>query len=195
MTDKEVQDIFAEELTNKSTKEALMASQNRIAVQILSGLIGPEIDDGVWGMLKDITYAKSRLSMFLGIAAGSLIQVEEGMLGKMVFLYGTWLQVVIYLYNNYEDLNSEEFKKGWDRETTLSIKNELSEKYNKLERQFVMTQTLAINHQDFPLMEQTYNWALLAILGREHFNQFREEFNKTAVLLRKYQTELRSPPA
>lgn len=35
MTDKEVQDIFAEELARKSTEEALMAAYERIAVQIL----------------------------------------------------------------------------------------------------------------------------------------------------------------
>ena len=165
MTDKEVQDIFVEKLMNKSTKEALMASQNRIAIQILSGFVGPETDDEIWEILKDIVYAKSRLGMFMGIAAGYLVQMEESILGEVVFLHRTWLQVITYLYNNYEGLNSEEFRKGWDRETILDVKNELDKKYNNLKRQFTATQTLSIYHQDLPLMNQTFTWALLAMLA------------------------------
>ncbi|MBI2670335.1 MAG: hypothetical protein HYX20_04310 [Candidatus Yanofskybacteria bacterium] len=201
MTDKEVEKIFAEELVGKSTREVLMASQNRIAIKILEKSAKPRLNDTVWKLLKDIAYAKSRLSMFLGITSGSLVKmgknllVEENVLQEAVFLHRTWLQVITFLYENYDNLNSEEFRKEWDKETTLEVKNELAKKYENLSRQFAATETLAVNQQDFTMMDQTFNWALLAILGSESFKQFMEEFNKTAVLLRKYQTELFSPSA
>ena len=77
MTDEEIQDIFAEELTGKPTEKALMVSQNRIAIEILEKSAKPFVNDGAWELLKDITYTKSRLGMFLGITSGSLVQVKK----------------------------------------------------------------------------------------------------------------------
>ncbi|MBI2063957.1 MAG: hypothetical protein HYT65_03125 [Candidatus Yanofskybacteria bacterium] len=195
MTNRKVQDIFAEELTGKSVREALMSSQNRIALEILEKLIPAQADDPAWKLLKDIACAKSRLCMFMGFISDSLVRVDNGVLEEAVFLHRIWLQAVTFLYENYDNLDSEEFRKGWDKETTLEVKNELAKKCEDLSQQLVTTKTLSIHHQDFRLMDQTFNWTLLAVLGSELFKQFMEEFNKTGVLLRKFQTELLTPSA
>ena len=196
MTDKEVQDIFAEELADKPTREALMVAHNRIALQILAGLAESSINAETWGLLKDTAYAKSRLCRFIGIAPDSVTAWDKDALREVIFLHKHWLEVFEYLYNNYENLDSEEFKRSWpSREEILDTKKELTKKYEKIVLQFATTKTILLNHRDFSLMDQTFTWALLAILGYERFKQFQEEFNMTMALLRKYKAELISPPA
>lgn len=193
MTDKEVQDIFAEELEGKTTEGALMATYERIAVQILSGVAGSSVNDAAWGLLKDTAYAKSRLCHFISLKPAIITGLDENILKDVIGLYQKWLIVLEYFCNNYEKLD-DEFKRHWPSvEEILGTKDVLADKCRKMEEQFNAAGTIVLNHGDFPWMDNSFNWLLLAILGRELFKQFSEEFNKTAALLRKYKTALLSP--
>lgn len=149
MTEKEVQEILAEGLMNKDTAEALAASQARIAIEILKKMTNTQTSEKTQKLLKDIILTKNRLGAFLKIRPGSILKTTDAMLQEVVSFYGLWIEVLNFLYENYDGIDSEEFRKRWDRESALEVKNLLAQKYENLRRQLIATGTISIYQQDF----------------------------------------------
>ena len=195
MTEKEVQDIFVEELAGKLTEEALMAAYERIAVQILGGLVGPEINDETWGLLKDTAYAKSRLCLIKVDRPTIILGADEDVFKETLGLYKHLEEVINYFWNNYDSLDQDKFKRIWPKETVSGLRDDIAKKCEKLEQQFKISETILFGRNDLYFLDQSFTWTLQAILGTELYKQFQEEFNQTLSLLRKYKTELLSPSA
>ncbi|MBI2063203.1 MAG: hypothetical protein HYT61_03125 [Candidatus Yanofskybacteria bacterium] len=190
MLEKEVRDILAEELMDKTTPEALIMSQVRIAWEIIKKITKSAISAETEELFKNIILTKNRLGTFLGIKSNSIVKMENAVLKEVLSFYEFWLKVLTFLYDNYDDIKSEEFRKGWDKESTLDSKNALSKKYEDLQHQFTTPKTLRIHSQDLSLINATLTWALIAMFGYDSYTQLTKEFNETEVFLKKYRDEL-----
>ena len=192
MNEKEVRDIFAEELADKPTLEAILAAQYRIGVIILAKF-WTSTDDESWKMLNETTHAKCRLRHFLGLEP-SLIN-DLNMITEVFYLYEHWLKIFKYFCDNFETLPNE-FKNHWpSREEISSTKDALADVYKNIREMFNTNRSILVNVAHLPWMDNGFDWLYLAILGRENFGKFKTEFNQATSLIGKYEEEIMAPSA
>lgn len=195
MIEKEIQDILGNELATKDPQEALLDTYYLIAIKILNRLFKSVALPGeeIWKIIRKTTYARSRLCYFKVLDHRSTQNVKIATLTEVVSLYKIWLETMDYFRDKYSSFSYEELDKVWPEEAIVRFRNLVAKKYKQHEHQFQTTKTLAIEIQDFELMNETFNWIQELILGKELFIQYLEEFNKALETLRLLQAELMIP--
>ncbi len=193
MTAQEIQDIFVRELENHGIREALMNTYYQISLEILAKLARPLLDGERWETLLAVSFSQSRLSLFL-VISGSQAGVSVAVLQKKnledaVYVFECGLKATTYLYDNFDELDAQEFKEKWTKDQVLEIKNFLAERYQKL-KQELEKETLVVKTQEFTLVQNMFVWLQVALLGMETFATYAAEFNASLPALRSFQKEL-----
>jgi hypothetical protein len=194
MTEKEIQDIFHLEMErHEDARIALMNTQHSISSAIFQRLVRPKLNDGDWELLLSVSYVKSRLSLFLNIPGNSQVVLVKKQLEDALYTYERWLTVTKYLHDNFDNLDSSEFKENCTKDGLLKMKEYIETKYAGLKHEFAQKDLLSLDHNEFVAMDQLFTWFQRLLAGKEIFMAYIQEFNVALPILRKYQSELLSP--
>lgn len=190
MNELEVQEIFAQQLTNKNTSTALMETYYKIIFVTLEKVVKPLANEETWNLLLDNTYSKSRLCVFMAIKEGAAKEVPLSLLEDLVFVYRHFVRITMYLYSHYNTIEDARFKRLYVPECLLQLKAVASEKYTKVKNSVHRTKTATFNPVDMQFIDQLTNVLFLALLGEEMMEEFLQEVNGAFKILKKYQREL-----
>ncbi len=190
MTEKEVRDIFAEELSDKPANKAIMAAHHRVGLRLLEKLNGRLLAGENGGILRENAYADSRICTFLAMENKPEIRITEEYFDDLLLLYRHWAKVLTFFQENYKKFKSAKFKRLWSPDDVLALKNLVDERYEGFMSKYLKTNGIDLCLIDFPFMRHTFMWLYYVLLGPTAFVLFLGEFNKALATLRKYQKEL-----
>ncbi len=192
MTSEEVMEIVANNLGSNSSEEALVLSQRDIAIFIINKLAGQSLDESFLEILSINAEIHSELSFFSSydFQNSTAVDLPIERLKMLLSMYAKFIEVFIFFYQHYENLDFGEFSKAVSREQLKKLIDLLEIRYGEYMAQFHADGAILLYSNDIATIKYGIDFAQQVLLGKERFIQFMKEFNSANSMLKQTQTVL-----
>ena len=126
----------------------------------------------------------------MGVKPNTIVKGSELSVEGLIFIYKHWLKILGYLYDNYESINCDRFKKLWSPVNLANLRKIVEERGRSYERQLQENKSIFFNTEVLLLSDEMFNVFYLVLLGEDIFRLFMQEINQSLEILRKCQAEL-----